>query len=91
MLVRLAGVSRCLVCRQNLIMKSLLRRCAPSGSASRLGVRCRMAEFRVDLFLSLCCRWADKFNAKGCGESQEHPFQHPFLQVPTSSPCFPAS
>ena len=32
-------------------------------------------------FLSVCCRWADNFVAPGCGGSQEHSFQHPFLQV----------
>lgn len=30
---------------------------------------------------TLSAKWADKFNAKGCGESQEHPFEHPFLQA----------
>lgn len=30
---------------------------------------------------TLSAKWADRFSVKGCGESQEHPFNHPFLQA----------
>lgn len=29
----------------------------------------------------ICSRWADNFSAAGCRGTEEHPFQHPFLQV----------
>ncbi|NWS78970.1 S35F6 protein, partial [Crotophaga sulcirostris] len=30
---------------------------------------------------SLSCRWADNFSAVGCSGTEEHGFQHPFLQA----------
>ncbi|XP_007891103.1 solute carrier family 35 member F6 [Callorhinchus milii] len=30
---------------------------------------------------TLSAKWADKFSAKGCHESKEHKFNHPFLQA----------
>lgn len=52
---------------------SSLQAPGPGGRA-----RCHTAGFDL---LSVCCRWADNFVAPGCGGSQEHSFQHPFLQV----------
>lgn len=53
------------------------------GASLSAGTRTRAGEPATlqGLTFSLCCRWADNFKARGCGESEEHSFQHPFLQV----------